>query len=211
MHGFVLAGGKSSRMGQDKALLRFRGRPMVKIAVEKLRSFCTEVSIAGNRDDLSRFAPVVPETRLGTGPGAGIEAGLLGCAQPWALFIPVDVPLVPPALLRTWAAAVLESAGSGASYLLVQERAQPAFCMVRRSGLVLIQAALDSGERRLNALLESVQDESGVCGTLQWEAASALSDEGVDTADGDALARWFSNVNTPEDLICAERDRKSSK
>ena len=76
VHGFVLAGGKSSRMGTDKALLEFCGRPLVEIAVEKLREFCAEVSIAGNRDDLSVFAPVAHETRVDCGPAAGIEAGL---------------------------------------------------------------------------------------------------------------------------------------
>src|ERR1700761_8141432 len=95
VHGFVLAGGKSSRMGRDKALLTFRGRPMVEIAVEKLRGFCSAVSIAGNREDLSSFAPVVTETRVDCGPAAGIEAGLQACTELWAMFVPVDVPLVP--------------------------------------------------------------------------------------------------------------------
>ena len=108
IHGFVLAGGRSSRMGRDKALLQFRGRPMVEIAVEKLRSFCAEVSIAGNREDLSCFAEVVHERRVDEGPGSGIETGLQVCRQEWALFIPVDVPLVPGSLLRRYAEVVIE-------------------------------------------------------------------------------------------------------
>ena len=103
VHGFVLAGGKSSRMGEDKALLRFCGRPMVEIAVEKLRGFCEEVTIAGNREDLAGFAPVVRESRTGVGPAAGVEAGLGAARQEWAMFLPVDVPLVPEELLRRWA------------------------------------------------------------------------------------------------------------
>ena len=71
VHGFVLAGGGSTRMGEDKALLRLGGRPMVAIAVETLRSLCENVSIAGNRPDLSGLAAVVLETRKGCGPAAG--------------------------------------------------------------------------------------------------------------------------------------------
>ena len=82
-------------MGQDKALLRFRGRPMAEIGVEKLREFCAAVSISGNREDLSGFAPIVAEERLDAGPVAGIEAALKCCREPWAMFIPVDVPMMP--------------------------------------------------------------------------------------------------------------------
>ena len=71
VHGFVLAGGRSVRMGKDKALLQFSGRPMVKIAVEKLREFCAEVRIAGSREDLSGFAPVVMDESEEAGPAAG--------------------------------------------------------------------------------------------------------------------------------------------
>ena len=121
VHGFVLVGGKSSRMGVDKALLPFAGRPMVEIAVAKLREFCADVSVAGNREDLAGSAPVVREDRVDVGPAAGIEAGLKAAGQEWVMFVPVDVPLVPGELLRRWAEAVMAK-GCVASYLVVKER-----------------------------------------------------------------------------------------
>ena len=189
VHGFVLAGGKSSRMGQDKVLLELCGRPMVEIAVEKLRGFCAEVWIAGNREDLEGFAPVVRETRVGVGPAAGVEAGLGVARQEWAIFVPVDVPLISGDLLRRWAEAVLRREDVGVS-LLRCGREQPAFCMLRVSGKDRFSEALDRGERRLGVLLA----EAG--GQRLW----VYEVEG-ETA---AMERWFKNVNTPKDLAEAE-------
>ncbi len=132
VHGFVLAGGKSSRMGADKALLKVGGVAMVEIALGKLRSFCAEVSIAGNRDDLCGFAEVVHETRTEIGPAAGMEAGLRAARQPWVLFVPVDVPLVPAELLWRWAAEVLRTERSGLTVShLAAAGDQATFCMIR--------------------------------------------------------------------------------
>jgi molybdopterin-guanine dinucleotide biosynthesis protein A len=200
VHGFVLAGGRSSRMGQDKALLPFRGRPMVEIAVEKLRSFCAEVSIAGNRDDLSSIAPVAHEPRIDIGPGAGIEAGLLACQQPWALVLPVDVPLVPVELLRNWTVATLEQGEAGAlvSFLIVGRDRQPAFSTWQRSCLPAVAASLDAGERRLNGLLDSIGDlDSG----WLWPANASQFAPGATSVQ---MEFWFSNVNTPQELADAE-------
>ena len=201
VHGFVLAGGKSSRMGRDKALLPFRGRPLVEIAVEKLRSFCSAVSIAGNRDDLAPWAPVVHEERIDSGPGAGIEAGLKACKQPWALFVPVDGPLVPEALLRRWAASIVVNPlpGLAASTLLARKRREPAFCLVRRDTQRALSAGLDRGDRRMDDLLGGVDDNSGDC----WTDVRAAEDF-VGRPGDLAMEFYFSNVNTPQDLAEAE-------
>lgn len=195
IHGFVLAGGGSTRMGRDKALLELGGRALVEIAVEKLSSFCAQVSIAGNRDDLARFAPVVHEERLECGPGAGVEAGLKACAQPWALFIPVDVPLVPKELLRQWAEEALH-VGTSISYLEFLHK-QPAFCLLQRERQATFSRLLDTGERRLEVLLNRTAE-------ADRSASSMYSDVELypepQRPSADTLQHWFLNVNTPEDL-----------
>lgn len=210
VHGFVLAGGKSSRMGQDKALLTFCGRPMIEIAVEKLREFCAEVSIVGNREDLQVFAPVVREERLNVGPVAGVEAGLLAATQPWAMFVPVDVPLVPLELLRAWVAAVVEqqSAGCVASYLLVNKQRQPAFCLMRRECFGSVTRAVERGERRLDDILMIIDNDEEVGSLWVCDAAKFALKSSPSYLD---LEYWFSNVNTPQELVEAEAWAVASK
>ena len=69
---YVLAGGRSSRMGQDKALLPLAGKPLVEHMVAKLRRISDEVSILSNNPELARFAPLVPDLRESCGPLGGI-------------------------------------------------------------------------------------------------------------------------------------------
>ncbi|HSY37780.1 MAG TPA: molybdenum cofactor guanylyltransferase [Acidobacteriaceae bacterium] len=202
VHGFVLAGGKSSRMGEDKALLRFCGRPMVEIAVEKLRGFCAEVTIAGNREDLREFAPVVRETRTGVGPAAGIEAGLGAASEEWALFVPVDVPLVPGELLRRWCEEALR-VGMSVSLLGAGGRKQPAFCLLQRERVGAFTDLLDGGERRLEVLLNRSAESDGFASwTYDEHVLYGRVEEGA--PDAETVERWFKNVNTPEDLAEAE-------
>jgi molybdopterin-guanine dinucleotide biosynthesis protein A len=208
VHGFVLAGGRSRRMGEDKALKNFLRMPMIQIAVEKLRGFCTEVSIAGNRDDLGGYAAVVHETRLNVGPAAGIEAGLMAATESWVLFIPVDVPLVPMRLLRDWVGEVVgaEEGGRG-SYLVSDGAAQSAFCLLRRECLAGWSGLMDLGERRLMTLLDGAGGSGG-------RGAAGVGAERF-APDAETARSWFWNVNTPEDMAeaetgLAEIERKAS-
>lgn len=204
VHGFVLAGGKSSRMGRDKATLLFCGQPMVEVALEKLRGFCAETSIAGNRQDLSAFAAIISETRVEVGPAAGIEAGLNACQQPWAMFMPVDVPVVPAWLLQAWAEDIIENAATSASggYLVVEGNQESAFCILRRDILSNWTEMLNQGERSLKSLLAraAAPSRSPVHGvTVAKYAPRARSRQ---------IQSWFSNVNTPEELAKAARDSR---
>ncbi len=209
VHGFVLAGGKSSRMGRDKALLPWHGRPMVEIAAEKLRTFCAQIEIVGNREDLRNFAPVVMETRRETGPVAGIEAGLHAAAQAAALFIPVDVPLVPAALLRRWAHAVLEREASGVqlSFLCAGGHRQPTFCLLQHTCADAVTAAIDRGALKLGTVFAEVAAQ---CGPGSLWVVDAESFAATDTTGPDVEA-CFSNVNTPADLLALEGDERARK
>lgn len=195
MHGLVLAGGMSSRMGTDKALLSLDGVPLVALAVERLRSFCPVVAIVGNRPDLVSYAPVIPERRTGFGPVAGLEAGLAATEQEWVLCTPVDVPLVEAALLRRWAELVLCRAETGirVSYLRVHGERQPSFCMLHREVLPRLVQCAEAQQKRLVQVLEVAAGGSEAL----WAAdAEELDDQ--QQPESFTLAASFLNVNTPE-------------
>jgi molybdopterin-guanine dinucleotide biosynthesis protein A len=188
-------------MGLDKAMLRFGGRPMVEIAVEKLWGFCAQVTIAGNRADLEEFAPVVREMRVDVGPAAGVEAGLRVANEEWAMFVPVDVPMVPEELLRRWAEAALR-AGVNVSYLGIGGK-QPAFCLLHRERLRAFATLLEGGERRLEVLLQGSAEVDG-CAWRMYDERELYGQIEDRVPDPETLERWFRNVNTPDDLAQAE-------
>lgn len=192
-------------MGRDKALLEIEGQPMVQIAVQKLRNFCAEVSIAGNRDDLSSFAEVVREERVDSGPAAGIEAGLRAAREPWAMFIPVDVPLVPAEFLRRWCEEALR-ANMTVSFLAVSQY-QPTFCLMRRDRAASFTHVLDEGERKLELLLNRTAAADDVASWI-YEAYELYEYPGG--PDERTLQRWFGNMNTPEEFAEVARQTKAS-
>ncbi len=187
--GFVLAGGLSSRMGSDKAMLSFRGRPMLEIALDTLRSVCDEVAISGNREDLASWATVVTERRVSEGPAAGIEAALENSDASWVLMLPVDLPRMSAELLRLWMAVVLDREEVRASYMECAGDWHPALCLVHRECLPVFRAALDGGDRKLTRIFKGLETR-----LLVVDAEVLLP----------GAERFFANVNTPEELALAE-------
>ncbi len=91
----LLAGGKSSRMGQCKAELKWQGTTLIEYQVEKLRSLGIEdIVISGYANEIkgTRFAEDVYKHK---GPLGGIHAGLKAAHNPHCLVLSVDTPLVP--------------------------------------------------------------------------------------------------------------------
>jgi molybdopterin-guanine dinucleotide biosynthesis protein A len=90
--GVVLAGGKSSRMGRDKALLLYQGRPMIDTMIDLLQgSGCTDVFVSGDRSGYH----CIPDREQFQGPAAAMRHVLEELsAYQGVLFVPVDMPLL---------------------------------------------------------------------------------------------------------------------
>lgn len=106
--GFVVAGGRSARMGRDKALLPWGGTDLLGHALVRLRAATGDVRILCGSEPryLDREAPVETDLVAGAGPLGGVVTGLTAARGQAGLFLAVDLPLVPEPLLARLAALV---------------------------------------------------------------------------------------------------------
>jgi molybdenum cofactor guanylyltransferase len=224
--GYVLAGGMSSRMGRDKALLELAGKPLVFHAVTKLKRVCSDVQILSSRAELEKFAPLVRDMREGCGPLAGLEAGLGHSWHEWNLFMPVDMPFLPSAFLDYWVRTVVarEKRGARVAMFTVDGVPQPLFCMLHRDVVLFVHEAMRREEFKVFPVLESAGKELaarlgvllGVAFfNLPWNensefSASPGAGDGeswwtVTEAQEKAKRLWFANLNIPEEFAEAEK------
>ncbi len=101
---FVVAGGRSSRMGRDKALLPYRGATFLEHALVKARAVSSDVAIlCGPTRRYEGFgAPVLEDAICGAGPLSGLYSALVSASalgRERMVWLGVDLPLVPPAFL----------------------------------------------------------------------------------------------------------------
>lgn len=220
---FVLAGGRSTRMGQDKSLLSLAGRPLIEHAISKLRHLTPDVFILGDRTELASFAPLVPDLRESCGPLGGMEAALTHAPHEWTLILPVDMPFLPTALVQRWVHGVLRQEKARLALFIVDEVPQPTVCLLHREMLPFLSTAARQGRYKLYPVLEeaarSLAHRYGV--PLEnillrhiWRQEAALSlfeelgegkKEGALTpAQRSAFHLWFENLNTPEQFAEAQ-------
>jgi molybdenum cofactor guanylyltransferase len=184
---FVLAGGKSSRMGTDKAFIMLDGRTLLARALELARSLTPDVSIVGDAAKFAAFAPVVEDLFHGCGPLGGIHAALRASVAELNLMLAVDVPFISPALLKFLIARARESAAL-ATVGRVGERWQPLCAVYRREFVGAAENALRQGRYKIDALFDA-------------ETTLGITEEELQTAGFSANA--FRNLNTPQELEAA--------
>ena len=175
--GFVLAGGKSLRMGRDKARLVLDGLTLVERALRSLHTVCTQVAIAGGDERLAHFGRVVPDEHPGCGPLGGIVAALEQSACEWNLFVPVDVPYAPE---QVWRALLSRAAEGGAVCVMARGAyVQPLCAAYAKTAAPTLRRELQAG---------------------RWKVTAAIAAAGPVAYVDFAEENWFRNVNTPQEF-----------
>ncbi len=202
--GFVLAGGQSARMGADKALVDFAGRPLIEHALNLFASLGLSAKIAGARSALDTYAPVIPDE--GRGPLDGICAALGVCVAPLAVFVSVDMPLVPPSVIaRMLQVARIEFAGVVLFTLNGFTQTFPA--VIDPVLLPVLDSELRAGRRgclrAIHAAAQALRRPLRLL-PLEYLAQTEIS---RDAAYLHPLF-WFLNLNTPGEISAASRLRR---
>ncbi len=98
--GVILAGGKSSRFGSNKALYSVQEKTMLQCAIELLQPFCCDVCISGNCDEYAQYRiRCLPDEITDIGPLGGIYTAFKQCSTPYMLFLTCDMPFLTSPLI----------------------------------------------------------------------------------------------------------------
>lgn len=153
--GVVLAGGLSTRMGRDKALLSWGDTDFLHIVLNKLAPVCAELIVVSNLPRrLDPAVRVVPDLFLQCGPLAGIHAGLTAAANEYIFVAACDMPF-----LNTEAAAYMIAAGQAydAAVPRVDGRLHPLHGLYRQTCLPVAAAMLEQGRFKVAELLYQIK------------------------------------------------------
>ncbi len=197
--GFVLAGGKSTRMGTDKAALSLEGQTLLERALATVRAVTGEVLVRGSKERYGGFGPVIEDIFPDCGPLGGIHAALTyltkqanakpGAGRKLALIIAVDTPFLSPEFLSFMAQRAIES-GAVVTTPEIAGYTQPLCSVYSTEFLEIAEQALKTGVYKIVPLFPS--DKTCVITPAEM-ARFAFTPE------------MFDNLNTPEDLERARR------
>lgn len=194
--GVVLAGGKSSRMGSDKASLVLDGRQMVAHVIEALREVFPGVIVVGRNTERFQDLGVrtVTDSITGSGPLVGIYSALAACDTPYCFVVACDMPLVRPALVR-W--MVEACAGQDAFVPRTGPYIEPLFALYSKGCMPAIRESLDRGDYRVRSVFPHIN-----VGYADESSIRAI----------DPCLESFVNIDTREDLWrLVERNRRRAR
>lgn len=175
--GYLLAGGKSSRMGRDKALLPFHGATLGAHVAAVVAAAAGSMTVVGDPEKYASLGyPVLPDRSPGAGPLGGIETALYHTRADWNLVVACDMPKLTAEFLRELLdagehrqAGVLLPAGPTG-------RPEPLVAVYHRCCGPALRRALDAGVRRVTEALASLD-------VVVWEMHNAACLENLNTPE----------------------------
>ena len=154
MTGAILAGGKSSRFGENKALYPIKGRFMIEWISDTIKKFTEELFIVAN--DTSKYSfldvPVHEDRFPGCGPLAGLHTALIHTNSDQVLILACDMPFLNPALIKI----IINAAGSHDVVVPYTARGpEPLHAIYHKNLLRIVEQLLMEGRHSMKDLLSS--------------------------------------------------------
>jgi len=181
----IQAGGKSKRMGQDKALVPLGGKPLIEHVLERVRSLGDEVLITSNRPDSLAYLgiPIHGDPKPGAGALAGLHTALEAANGEHVLVVACDMPFVEPAFVQYM---IQFSSRFDIVIPNVGDHYEPLLAIYARSLLPTIKATLAQGEMRIISFFAQAKIHQVFEGEIRRF---------------DPEMQSFFNINTPQDLV----------
>ncbi len=152
---FVLAGGQSTRMGTEKALLEWQGSTLLERALRTARSAASVARVVGPKTGLAAYDDVVEDIYRDRGPLGGIHAALAASITELNLILAVDMPFLEARFLNF----LISRAQEGTPTVTVPKTGggwQPLCAIYRRSFAQVAESALREGRNKVDALFSQV-------------------------------------------------------
>ena len=158
--GFVLVGGRSARMGKDKALLPWRSGTLVEHVAAKVRECTGNVVLIGKSACYGLVSlDCLSDLRAGLGPLAGIETSLASGRGELNLILACDLPFIE----AEWLKVLLHTANDHGSRCVVAAdesgRVHPLCAVYRSDCLPVVRSALDAGRLKLMEIIQELDAE----------------------------------------------------
>ena len=188
----VQAGGESRRMGQDKALRPFLGRPLIERVLARVAPIANEVFVVTNRPMAYQFLgyPLAADLLPGRGALGGLYTALSTATHPAVAVVGCDMPFVSAGLLA-FQRDLLQAEEADVVIPGSSQGLEPFHAVYRRATcLPSVRSALDAETWRVSAWLD----------TLRLRTLSL-----AEVLRHDPQQRAFYNVNTPEEFAAAEQ------
>ena len=182
---FIIAGGKSSRFGEDKTLFAYEGKPLIEHVLDAVREQFNDITIiASNGDKFSYLGlPILPDAVEGYGPTGAVYTALKACGENERAFVfPSDTPDLNPDLIE-----YMRDIAPVYDVIVpwFDSHYQPLHAIYSTSCLPSFEAMIAKGERQLIAFYNDVE-------------LRIVNDEEILYFDDPQLI--FRNVNYKEDL-----------
>ena len=181
---FVLAGGKSTRMGRDKAFLEFKGRILLARALELAAGVADDVRIVGDPRKFAAFGRVVEDIYRERGPLGGIHAALKSSSTELNLMLAVDLPFMQSDFLK-YLISVARETRAWVTVPRASDGLQPLCAVYRREFARIAEQSLAQGKNKIDALFDEAD--------TKILAPEELSEAGFS-------GQMFRNLNTPEEF-----------